>query len=174
MGSQLFVVDADVATSMSSKGHPPSPQCATTLLRILSVCHRVVLGKELHSEWNEHARGKEFARWKKQMLNRGKVKKVSLRRAAEIAGRLRNVASTDEIGEIMARDAHLIAAALEHGARVLSCDRRVRHHLRTVAGKVQDLDRVVWADPTLPEENIDGWLDAGAPAEDRRMLGWSE
>ncbi len=71
----------------------------------------------------------------------------------------------------MMKDVHLIEAALATGMRVVALDEIVRACFRATSASVPRLRSVCWMNPDIPEEDPLGWLQAGAPADDFRMIG---
>jgi hypothetical protein len=70
--SRLLVVDASVARSAGETKHPVSSCCRDSLLAIRTICHRVVMTKEVQDEWNRHM--SRFTRkWLTSMWARKKV-----------------------------------------------------------------------------------------------------
>ncbi len=89
----------------------------------------------------------------------------------ELRRQLEEAAASDKEKDAMLKDAHLIEAALAQGMRIAALDETVRQHFRVVAGSVRVLRKICWINPDVPDEDPLGWLQAGAPAEQLRMLG---
>lgn len=166
------VVDASVARSCSTSQSPPAPECFTALGAIRSGALRVSVSEELHAEWDRHA-SRFFWQWLRDMTSRRRVSADRLVRVQEISGRLRRVIGSAE-AEAVEKDAHLAAAGIEHGGRVLSLDGRMRDKLARVAttdSQWHELGLVHWADPSIDDDDeLCAWLQSDAPDEPPRQL----
>ena len=125
----------------------------------------------LEGEYRKHAKGKAFQRWRKQMANKRKLIRVAANRMSEIRNRLINACHDDDIARIVAKDSHLVSAAIEHGAIILSRDDQCRNHLRSICQDIEGLDRILWVNPSREEEDVVPWMNRGAPDENQRRLG---
>ena len=72
---------------------------------------------------------------------------------------------------MVAKDVHLVEAALATDRLITSQDERVRSALRTASNNVGELKRIVWVNPTRGDEKPVDWLREGAKTEERRLLG---
>jgi hypothetical protein len=124
---------------------------------------------ELRVEWLRH-QSDEFIRWLRRMHGRKLVSHMPLRTLLGLNARLAKVAATSTDAEAMSKDAHLVAAGIEHGGRVLSLDETARRLFAGVAGRLGDVGGVHWANPAVAEEWVVEWLREGAPADDSRTL----
>ncbi len=171
---RVMVVDADVAMAAGTGHRPPAPECLRILTTILSVCHRVAFTPELRDEWKRRA-SRQAKRWRKQMFGRKKVvdassptKAPAMRSDGALAGLEkaidRRFPCEKERDEVR-KDLHLVCAAVECGAAVISNDDTARQRFRRLAQDCRRLGSVEWANPSCPTENVDAWLHAGAPPE---------
>jgi hypothetical protein len=176
--SRLLVIDADIARACGDSDRPPAPQCVQTLNAVLQICHRVLVTDALNEEWHRHARGnKVFMRWLKGMIGR---KKVARREVPEDPVLVRKVvqhgmtAGANESEQVqIAKDVHLLAAALKGDQRILSLDDRARRRFQQAASAVAQIAGICWVNPVNENEGVLTWLEAGAPEEKHRQLGHS-
>jgi len=73
--------------------------------------------------------------------------------------------------EAMRKDLHLIEAALDQHAAVISSDEKARKPFHTVAQNVKKLTKIVWVNPEQNHEAVLSWLKAGAKPERQWRLG---
>lgn len=176
---RVMVVDADVAMAAGRGHRPPVPECLRILTTILSVCHRVAFTPELREEWKRHA-SRQARRWLKQMVGRKKLvdassptKARAMRSDGTLAGLEKAIDRRfprDEERDEVRKDLHLVCAAVECGAAVISNDDTARRRLRQLAHDCRPLGSVEWVNPSCPAENVDAWLHKGAPVEPGRLL----
>jgi hypothetical protein len=167
------VVDASVAQSAGLESAPDaiSRQCRGVLDAILRICHRSVFSQECLAEWRRHRSG-SARRWLRQMFSRRKAILVGAVQDKELRVRLLRVASSDAVRKAMEKDIHLIEAALLHDRIVLSRDETMRQLLSQAASEIQELRRILWANPALEEDGVLLWLEQGARMEAARRLGF--
>ena len=91
-------------------------------------------------------------------------------RDANLRRRIAATVSATQRNDV-AKDAHLLEAAIATDRLVSSRDDHARSVFRDVAVSVQELRPIVWINPTRCEESPLGWLLDGARAEPHRMLG---
>ena len=72
---------------------------------------------------------------------------------------------------IVAKDVHLIEAAIATDRLVTSKDESARGVFKDASNGVVDLQQIVWVNPTCDNEDPIEWLQNGARAEAHRMLG---
>jgi len=172
VSSRLMVVDASVARDCGQRTTPPVPHCLRILETILKVCHRAALSDELKLEWDRHGKkSRNFMRWWKSMTNRRKIVRQDLRRLEELKGRLIRVANKQLHG-LLEKDAHLVAAALEGNAVLLSRDEKLRSHLEKLAHRIQGLGDVLWVNPSRDLDTALEWLESGAPDGPEHRIGY--
>ncbi|HEY6921968.1 MAG TPA: hypothetical protein VI653_00755 [Steroidobacteraceae bacterium] len=134
----------------------------------------VLLSETLREEWHKHAgRNKVFMRWLRQMFGRKKVDRLHLGDISELTGKIVQHGATEEEREQMAKDVHLLAAALRGNLCILSMDDRARRCYRKAARSIDSIADICWVNPANETEHVISWLAAGAPAETHRQLGSS-
>ena len=72
---------------------------------------------------------------------------------------------------MVAKDVHLVEAALATDQLITSRDERVRNALRTASNNAGELKRIVWVNPTQEDETPIDWLRDGVKTEGHRLLG---
>lgn len=169
--SRRLVIDADVARAAGERDVPRSRRCRRFLLRALEICHRMALSPELAAEWRKHASG--FTRsWLAQMRRKGKVVDVADPTRHELRARVAGAAASARDEQIVAKDFHLVEAALATDRLVVSMDETVRQRLASMATKFAELKPVVWVNPETDDSSAVEWLEAGArPERDGRLGG---
>lgn len=71
----------------------------------------------------------------------------------------------------MVKDAHLLEVAIVTDHVVISRDEEVRRLFRSASSGYAAIQRVLWGNPEMEDEEVVTWLRAGAKAESRRALG---
>lgn len=95
------------------------------------------------------------------MFNQEKVIPCSLNMQEWELGRLiLEAAGNDEEQRALAKDLHLVAAALNMDKIIISSDRRARNLFRRVARKVPEVGEISWASPLVDDGLLD-WLESG-------------
>jgi len=166
-----LVIDADVLHGAGDPGTPSASGARRVafLKAVFAICHRVAVPAELQDEWRRHSSA-EAREWYVYMWSMGKVEPVVLRHDAALRERVLATAPTRNERAIMAKDWHLILAALQSDGLIVSCDGHARRHFHRAATDVPELSRLVWADPH--EDGILEWLREGAPTVPERCLGY--
>lgn len=165
-----LVVDADVARSC---GHPDAPAaraqtCRDVLDAVRTAPLDVVMSREISEEWLEHA-----SRYASKWL----VKMRSSRRVVEVEpphhGPTRRACHSlpNGVAALVRKDLHLVEAALATDRRVVSLDKRVRHHLTGLAQRIGELKRILWAPADDPA--CVAWIKRGAVEDPTWSLGAS-
>lgn len=176
-----IVVDASIAHAAGTTDAPTSSNCREFLfgLRDATQCH-CVFTAELRDEWKRHASFLS-AKWQTSMYSRRRV--TNLPEASndqlrahldECAGTIAEQADTarhKKISAALAKDAHLVEAAIQAGNRVASLDDAVRGYLNACAKTHASLKRIVWVNPNNADEQARNWIQAGAPLDRHRKLG---
>lgn len=176
-----IVVDASIARAAGTTDAPTSSNCRDFLfkLRDATQCH-CVFSAELRDEWKRHASFLS-AKWQTSMYSRRRVTNLSeasndqLRThlnecAGAIAGQA-DEARHKKIYAALAKDAHLVEAAILAGNRVASLDDTVRGYLKVCAKTHASLKRIAWVNPINADEQVSDWIQAGAPLDRHRKLG---
>lgn len=91
---------------------------------------------------------------------------------SELLARLEACISQVSQQEAIAKDFHLLIAALEADRIVITRDERLRLILNTAAEHVGELRTLIFANPEAADDGIVPWLNRGAPAEKQRCLGY--
>jgi hypothetical protein len=81
-------------------------------------------------------------------------------------------ASDENDLKVVEEDIHLIEAALRTDRCVVSLDEKARAFFARASRKVAQIRDVVWVNPERMEEKPLDWLENGAQAEEKRMLGF--
>ena len=164
-----LVIDADIVNSASEAKYPISSTCRRFLDTVLDVGHHVVMTKAIREEWHRHM-SRYSKRWRRRMWARKRVVKIIGERDETLRGRIDASVSQDQQA-MVAKDVHLVEAALATDRLITSQDERVRSVLRTASNNVGELKRIVWVNPTRGDETPIDWLRDGAKAEEHRLLG---
>jgi hypothetical protein len=172
--SQSLVIDASVARAAGPEVavHPTAKHCRDFLLGVVEICHRLVFTPAIEAEWNDHQSG--FARrWRRSMFAKKKIDRIEVPADETLRRKLEQAAAAEKAKNAMLKDVHLIEAARATGMRVVALDEVVRECFRKAAVSVPPLRKVCWVNPDRQTEAPLPWLQAGAPADDFRMLGHS-
>ena len=164
-----LVIDADIVNSASEAKYPISSTCRRFLDTVLDVGHHVVMTKAIREEWHRHM-SRYSKRWRRRMWARKRVVKIIGERNEILRGRISASVSQDQQA-MVAKDVHLVEAALATDQLITSRDERVRSALRTASNNVGELKRIVWVNPTRGDEKPIDWLRDGAKTEEHRLLG---
>ena len=164
-----LVIDADIVNSASEAKYPISSTCRRFLDTVLDVGHHVVMTKAIREEWHRHM-SRYSRRWRRRMWARKRVVKIIGERDETLRGRIDASVSQDQQA-MVAKDVHLVEAALATDRLITSQDERVRSALRTASNNVGELKRIVWVNPTRSDEAPIDWLRDGAKIEEHRLLG---
>jgi hypothetical protein len=149
--------------------NPLSRQCRVVLEVTLETGHTVVLSPEGSKEWRKHASG--FSRrWLVEMFARRQVLRVESGESL-IGSRLSRLPLSASALRAIAKDIHLLEAALATDRIVISRDEEVRRLFREACGEVREIRQVSWANPEIEVEGVADWVREGARAEAKRRLG---
>ncbi len=169
--SRRLVIDADVVHSAGETEHPISSGCRRFLETVLDAGHQIVMTDAIMTEWRNHL-SRYSRRWRKQMYGRRRVYQIEKEKERDNNLRKRiDRAVHKNQKAIVAKDAHLIEAAIATDRLVTSRDESVRGVFKGASDQVSDLKQIVWVNPTRDEETPVEWLQNGARAEAHRMLG---
>lgn len=154
-----IVVDACVAQAAGwrTATHPVSKSCRACLDKILDVCHRIVMARQLSNEWRDHA-SRYASSWLTTMKSKRKVwfvGELAGGTAAEIWERLQDCPDA-------LKDGHLAVMAISTDRIVISLDDDAK---RSIAGQCGDMAAVMdvtWACPQHGTGVIQ-WPEEGAP-----------
>ena len=170
-GARRLVIDADVVHSAGETEHPISSACRRFLETVLDVGHHVVMTDAIMAEWHNHM-SRYSRRWRRQMYGRRQVYRIdqAIERDNNLRKRIDQAVHRDQRA-IVAKDVHLIEAAIATDRLVTSKDESARGVFRDASDGVVDLQQIVWVNPTCDNEDPIEWLQNGARAEAHRMLG---
>lgn len=164
-----MIIDACVATSASAKDKPVSTMCRNLLLEISSSNHKLGFTKQLEEEWSNHRSilGMKFL---SSMKSRKRVLFIQDSEGIyEIRDRIKDISDKQRIDAIT-KDLHLIEAALLTDKIVISSDKRARNNFGSIIHTIEELKELNWVNPVNVEENVIGWINSGAPMEEKRQL----
>ena len=168
--AERIIIDTNIVKSI---GAAPSEH-SKPLLDALDAFERghlqLIKTSQLDEEWDRHmpANGL-FLNWQADMISRGRIRRRELQTLPVLMSRLRTAVPPHNHEAVM-KDAHIAAAAIETNARVLSLDDKIRGHLAAASPLIQELKKVNWANPSVPNEEVPAWLNRGAPHEEPRTL----
>jgi cytochrome c553 len=176
-----IVVDASIARAAGTTDAPTSSNCRDFLfgLRDATQCH-CVFSPELRDEWKKHA-SVLSAKWQNSMLSRRRVTHLPAAKNDQLQAHLNKCAGTIsgqadialklKVSTALAKDAHLVEAAIQAGNRVASLDEALRSYLQVCARTHANLKRIAWVNPNNADEQASDWIQAGAPLDRHRKLG---
>lgn len=175
--SKRLAIDTSVARSAGGENavHPQAKDCRDFLLKVLSLCHKIVVNPEMKEEWYKHE-SKFFRKWRVQMVAKRNFIYVDKQDKAflDIKAQIESLAKTYENREAMEKDCFLLELALAHDKIVVSDDEKVRNLFREISNRVTEIREVNWINPIKPQETPIDWLTQGANLEYKRSLGYSE
>jgi len=172
-----FVVDSSIAHAAGESVHPVSSSCRNFLEALRLLKHPLVMSAPDQEEWGRHA--SLFAKqWRASMVARRLFVRVAADENRPLRTRIETCATRsagDEgaqegIGRAMAKDIHLIEAALHADHRVAALDDRVRGYFARCSEIAPPLADVHWVNPTVEAEGAIAWVQAGAETDASRML----
>ena len=172
VASVCLVIDASIARAAGGfdSKHPTGMMCRDVLTRVLGICHRMAFGERIKEEWYRH-RSAFSGTWLVKMMTMNKLVLADDEPIPAHMDTIQQFAADPGLVAVMAKDAHLLAAAIGTDRRILSLDDKIRQHF---GGKLRDHEEVgaiVWVNPSVPEEDAVEWLNQGAPMEASRTLG---
>src|SRR5262249_52144021 len=133
-------------------------------------CHQIVMTQEIGEEWQRHR--SNFARqWLSSMAARRKDHRLDEVLDKALRGRIERVTSSEKNTEAMRKDYRLVEAALATDRIVISLDETARGLFAAAAYKVGELRHIIWVNAERSEEEPIHWLENGARAERKRLLG---
>jgi hypothetical protein len=162
-----LVIDASVALKAGG-GDAPKPTsvaCRSFLTTMLELGHQLVWTQELAEEWNRHAA--RFAKtWRKSMVARGRVVPIAAELSVELRSKILASTTFANQKEALAKDLHLLAAAMASDKLVVSLDETVRKLFSMASKQVGQLREVAWFDPDSQGETAScKWLKDSCPAK---------
>ena len=169
-GSRRLVIDADVVHSAGETDHPISSACRRFLETVLDVGHQVVMTDAIMAEWHHHM-SRYSRRWRRQMYGRRRVYRIEMQKERDnnMRKRIDRAVHRDQRA-IVAKDVHLIEAAIATDRLVTSKDGSARGVFKDASDGVVELKQIVWVNPACANEEPIKWLENGARAEAHRMI----
>lgn len=152
-----LVVDACVLNAAGKTQHPRSENCRTVLQGILDHGHFVVFSTEIHEEW-ERRSSSLGNQWRAQMLARRKLVHVRIPHPSTIRDEVLHHAASD-VQHLLAKDIHLIEAALEADRVIFSLDLKARRHFSRLTPVVSELRGIAWVSPEVEFEVCDNCIN---------------
>jgi hypothetical protein len=166
-----LVIDASVARAAGGEGaeHPTSRHCRDFLGAVLRICNHTVLTAAGLAEWKKHR--SRFARlWLASMFAKRKVDAAGVGMDAALRGKILDTAASEKEREAMAKDLHLLDAALKTDRIVVSLDDEALGIFARTSGRVGEIREIVWINPAKAAEGVIEWLEGDTPAEEGRKL----
>jgi hypothetical protein len=162
-----LVVDASIASTVH-----PTGKCRHFLDGMLRICHRAVFTQETRRDWRNHAMP-IATKWLRSMHAKKKIDKIApgeLLPHTGLRNKISGCAASRKDRDAMMKDVHLIELALAMDSIIVSRDDTARGLFSGASKTVGEIRKVIWINPV---EEVDpcSWLEKGASAEDRRMLG---
>jgi hypothetical protein len=169
--SRRIVVDASVANSAGNATHPTSRMCREFLLDMMTICHRVVVTREILIEWKNHASSFSVT-WLAAMRTKRKVVTVYPEAGGSYVVRIQDASGfTPQQIAAMEKDLLLVLAALETDNLIASCDSKARNLFARAAVQMEDIKNIVWVNPNDETDRCSDWLKSGARQASERSLG---
>ena len=171
--SRRLVIDASAARAAGGEEatYPTSKHCRDLLQAVLTICHRVVLTRDITREWNAYQ--SRFARlWRVSLLARKKVYHADIAIDQDLHNKIESSTASARAQEARRKDLLLIAAALHTDNTVISLDETARTHFVVASGTVGELRNIIWVNPGMAGEDTIIWLQNGAKPEKVFRLGF--
>lgn len=172
-----LVVDASVGKAAGDENAEAesSKCCRDFLMAMYEICHKAVDTPEIRDEWKRHD-SRYFRRWRTQMEMKDKMWRPDEDSLSEASRDLRDlvvevIPATDaRMRRELAKDCHLLAAALEADQIVISLDENAHVGFRRISPRRTSVARINWVNPEEDCEDVLRWLRAGATREKRRQI----
>jgi hypothetical protein len=165
------VIDTTIARSYCESTHPTSTHCREFLNAVRDLEFRVVMTDGLLEEWKRH-RSKIFRTWLTSMFGRKLVARIKDVENASLRQKIKKYASSETNKREMLKDVLLLEASMATDWRVSSMNDIDRKRFRDICEYIVEIREVVWVNPDIPAEKCLEWLEAGAPDDDFRKLGY--
>lgn len=81
-----------------------------------------------------------------------------------------NLELSQNIRVSLEKDIHLIEAALEVDKIVISKDKKARLNFCIISDDLNDIKRIMWANPTVIEDDTMSWLEMEMPDDNNKKL----
>ncbi len=161
--SKKLVIDASIARASGGEtaSHPSSVHSRDFLLAVLKICHTAVMSPAIRDEWNTHQ--STFAsRWRKSMVARRKLILSNVEERPDIRLKITQATVTETQISAMAKDCHLLEAAIATDFRIASLDNVARDLFKSTLND-SDVKKVMWVNPDTDSAQVLAWLEDGAP-----------
>ena len=169
--SKRLVIDTDVAQASGDEDAtaPRAINCRDFLKAVRSQNHRIVMTREINSEWKNHQ--SRFAlEWRVSMDARRRVDRIDTPAYEELRDKVAGTTTDADEIENMEKDFHLLQAALAADQTVISLDETIRRLFGRASQQVGEIRGIIWVNPDKAEEQPIAWLQNGALPESRRCL----
>ena len=90
----------------------------------------------------------------------------------ELRDKIDAIIPTVGVRREMLKDVHLLEAALATDQTVTSLNEIDREHFQSACDSIDEIRHIVWVNPDKDEEGCLAWVEAGAPPDDHRKLGY--
>ncbi len=173
--SLKLVIDTSIISAAGEKDISPASDCRDFLNKVKNKRFYVVISPEIWTEWKEHKHLSKFShQWLKSIFARKRFCEIKDSPIDDILRKkIEKKAETPKSLKIMLKDIILIEAAKVKDKRIFSLDEEARIEFNSIANQIPILKTILWANPTIAEEKVLDWLDADAPEEDKRKLGYA-
>jgi hypothetical protein len=166
-----LVIDASVVRAAGRTNHPVSKACRDCLSEVMSICHSVVMSKDVSVEWKRHRSNFAFT-WQASMMARKKLIPINPGCKAELRTKVVESGLCDRDIEAVLKDLHLVEVAFEADHIVISRDEEARRLLQSLSAKISVLRSLIWVNPERSEDQVLEWLREGAKSDKRKTLGF--
>ncbi len=169
---KCLVIDTSVVQAAGGE-HAVLPEpklCRDFLNEILKLGHRIMTTDDLLDEWKKH--DLLTRTWYVKMSLRGQVEyKPGDTQNVDLREAVLRVVESNAI-ENVRKDMYLVEAAMLADRTVGSRDERIRGHFHRAASQVEELETIIWVNPTIESEGCIIWLRESCPADEHRQLGY--
>jgi hypothetical protein len=135
--SRRLVIDASVARSATFHDNPTSSACRKFLQEVLKVCHKVLLTREIETEWEyaalhvvskaDQMRIRFLVAWMIEMQSKAKILRPQVPRDESLRTKINHLGLPENHRQDLSEDLHLVEAALATDRVVISRDERRPH-----------------------------------------------
>lgn len=147
--------------------------CREFLLDMMTICHKVVVSREILIEWTNHASSFSVS-WLAAMRAKRKIVTVYPTVEGSYVVRIQDISGfTHQQIAAMQKDLLLILAALETDNLIASCDSKAEGLFARAAAQIGDFRNIVWVNPNDEAAHCSDWLKSGARYAPERSLGAS-
>lgn len=172
--SRRLVIDASVARSATMSQDKTSTACREFLQEVLTVCHRVILTREINQEWQyaalqvhskaDEVRSRFLVGWMFAMGRKGKLLRPPVAQDTSLRDRINHMGLPEQHRQAISEDLHLLEAAMAFDGVVISRDDTVERLLRGITRNCREIRKVVWCNPVRAGNEALEWLRSGARA----------